>query len=109
MDDSDPDGLAKVQYTPEERPLDPSIPHNTPKDDIEHNEIPGLSSFDIFVYAYLKEALINTRESPQVKHLQSKKNLMWFVEYIDALVDGKHLESSPKNKITKVITETPTL
>ena len=61
---------------------------NTQLEDIDRNPIPALSSFDILVYVYLKEALTNTRESREVSYLKEKKNLMWFVEYIDLIMSS---------------------
>ena len=77
----------------EHRPFDATVPHNTQAEDVLRNPIPALSSFDILVYAYLKEALTNSRESREVEHLKSKKNLMWFVEYINLIMsdDGNLL------------------
>ena len=66
---------------------------NTQQEDIKQNPIPALSSFDILVYAYLKEALTNTRESREVAHLKTKKNLVWFVEYIDLIMSTDCLKS----------------
>ena len=47
-----------------------------------------LSSLDLTVYAYLKEELINTEESPEVKYLKTKcPRLMSFVKLMDFLFE----------------------
>ena len=70
---------------------------NTQEEDIARNPIPALSSFDILVYAYLKEAITNTRESREVSHLNSKKNLVWFVKYIDLIMSSDYLKDQTNN------------
>lgn len=46
---------------------------------------PLLTSLDIMAYAYLKEELVNNRESAEVRHLvQHMPNLIRFVEFLDA-------------------------
>ena len=43
-----------------------------------------ISSFDILVYAYLKEELVNTPDSSEVKYLKQKfANLLQFVAHFD--------------------------
>ena len=49
-----------------------------------------LSSLDFTVYAYLKEELINTEESKEVKYLKAKcPKLMTFYEFMDTLFGEK--------------------
>lgn len=72
LDDVDPAALKipeEEKQDAEARPFDPTVPHNTQACDVANNPIPALSSFDILVYAYLKEALTNSRESREVQHL----------------------------------------
>ena len=72
LDDADPLILKipdEERNDDEGRPFDPTVPHNTQAEDVGRNPIPALSSFDILVYAYLKEALTNSRESREVQHL----------------------------------------
>tara|TARA_B110000285_G_scaffold158877_1_gene177275 strand:+ start:96 stop:314 length:219 start_codon:yes stop_codon:yes gene_type:complete len=45
-----------------------------------------ISSFDILVYSYLKEEMINTPDSSEVKYLKQEfLELVNFVEYMDSL------------------------
>ena len=45
-----------------------------------------ISSLDLTVYAYLKEEIVNTEESEEVKYLRSKcPNLMKFYNLMDFL------------------------
>lgn len=72
LDDADPLILKipeEERLDAEPRPFDATVPHNTQAEDVLRNPIPALSSFDILVYAYLKEALTNSRESREVEHL----------------------------------------
>ena len=60
------------------------------------NPTPGgneqeLCSFDILVYAYLKEELINNQDSAETQHLKQVKNLMGFVSYMDKYKHKKDL------------------
>ena len=92
------------------RPFDATVPFNTQEKDLGKNPIPALSSFDILVYAYLKEALTNSRESREVAHLQTKKNLMWFVDYMNLIMlDEKlvHLgnQANNSNRLSDLITD----
>ena len=50
-----------------------------------------LSSLDFTVYAYLKEELINTEESKEVKYLKSKcPKLMSFYEFMETIFGEKN-------------------
>jgi hypothetical protein len=91
------------------RPFDATVPLNTQEKDLENNPIPALSSFDILVYAYLKEALTNTSESREVAHLKSKNNLKWFMNYMNLIMDKEldHLgnQANNSNKLSDLITD----
>lgn len=51
-----------------------------------NEETPLISSFDILVYAYLKEELVNTPDSSEVKFLRLNfKELAKFVDFMDEL------------------------
>ena len=55
-------------------------------------EVPQLTSLDIVAWAYLKEELINTPDSQEVKDLKAKyPNLVAFVNFMDTLF--KNLEN----------------
>ena len=48
-------------------------PMPTPKGDKDSNELPKIRSFDILVYAYLKEEMVNTPDSSAVVYLNKKQ------------------------------------
>ena len=50
---------------------------------LTQNIATAIEPFDILVYAYLKEELINCANSNESKHLQKQKNLMKFVKFMD--------------------------
>ena len=57
-----------------------------------------LSSLDITAYAYLKEELVNTEDSAEVKYLKEKcPNLMRFYSLMEFLFTG----ASPTKSIAK--------
>lgn len=96
-----------------------TTPMNSPDKDVGVNALPRLSSFDILIYAHLKEELVNTSHSSEAKHLESCKNLMWFVSYMDLIIDYRRntvpqseigeekslLQKSKVNRIGKVQTD----
>lgn len=98
------------------------IKQNEPKDqEVQENETPGgeqqpadedgvpkLSSFDILVYAYLKEELVNTPCSPEVSHLKQKfPNLLKFVEFIYECLELPYLKlhKSDQNKLNNLVAD----
>jgi hypothetical protein len=67
--------------------FDNKPPIEEAKEEGERIEVqpPMLTSLDIVAYAYLKEELVNQRESPVVVHLvKTYGNLVKFVEYMDS-------------------------
>lgn len=76
----------------------------SPSEDVAENALPRLSGFDILVYAYLKEALVNTSQSSEAAHLKSCENLMWFVKYMDLITDyGRNTLSEPQDPETETL------
>jgi len=62
--------------------------HDNIVDSMELNPVIRLSSLDLVVYAYLKEELVNTEDSPEVVHLKENyKNLIRFVEFMDEIIN----------------------
>lgn len=58
-----------------------------------------LSSLDLIVYAYLKEELINTEESEEVKYLKENcPNLMNFYSLMDFLFTDSPIKASTDDK-----------
>ena len=67
------------------------------------SQINCIGPFDVLVYAYLKEELINCPYSNEAKHLQKTENLMKFIKLMDELLisDSKLGKTLIKNnKIT---------
>lgn len=61
-----------------------------------NEETPLISSFDILVYAYLKEELVNTLDSSEIKFLRLNfKDLVKFVEFMDELTFVPPEEKEP--------------
>lgn len=55
--------------------------------------MPQITSLDIVAWAYLKEEMVNTPESQEVKDLREKyPNLVKYVEYMDKMF--REIESS---------------
>lgn len=55
--------------------------------------MPQITSLDIVAWAYLKEEMVNTPESQEVKDLREKyPNLVKYVEYMDKML--REIESS---------------
>lgn len=58
-------------------------------------EMPQITSLDIVAWAYLKEEMVNTPESQEVKDLKEKyPNLVKFVSFMDTIF--KDIESLAK-------------
>lgn len=55
--------------------------------------MPQITSLDIVAWAYLKEEMVNTPESQEVRDLREKyPNLVKYVEYMDKMF--RQIESS---------------
>ncbi len=55
--------------------------------------MPQITSLDIVAWAYLKEEMVNTPESQEVRDLREKyPNLVKYVEYMDKMF--REIESS---------------
>ena len=69
------------------------VPRNQEEEVLRPKEVlPKLASLDIVAWAYLKEEIVNTPESAEVKYMRENfPNLIKFVENIDNFL--KHLES----------------
>jgi hypothetical protein len=65
---------------------------------------PKLTSLDVVAWAYLKEELVNTPESAEVKHMkQHFPNLIAFVAYIDGYLAGIESGDDPLPDTHKVV------
>lgn len=65
-------------------------------------EMPQITSLDIVAWAYLKEEMVNTPESQEVKDLKEKyPNLIRFVTYMDTTF--KDIETSVKPFENKLV------
>mmetsp|Transcript_12921 Transcript_12921/g.20031 ORF Transcript_12921/g.20031 Transcript_12921/m.20031 type:complete len:109 (-) Transcript_12921:361-687(-) len=68
------------------------------------DELPKLTSFDILAYVYLKEELVNTPDSVEVKYLTEKfKNLVKFVKFMDKITDYENREVHRKAPVPSLL------
>ena len=66
------------------------------------NTVLNFSSLDFVVYAYLKEEIINTPDTPAVKYLKAScPKLMAFVNFMDSKFenDGMSKEMAKANQL----------
>ena len=64
------------------------------------NTVLNFSSLDFVVYAYLKEEIINTPDTPAVKYLkESCPKLMAFVNFMDSKFENDGMSKEMAKKI----------